>query len=71
MGPEMVPDVLEALRDEHWAVRSSAEKALVALGPEAVPALTQALSHEEEQVRLRIDAALTSIRSSSSEAATP
>lgn len=54
IGSPAVPALVEALRDEHKDVRSSAAYALGRIGPDAkaaVPALVEALKDEDEGVR--------------------
>ncbi|MEW6567649.1 MAG: HEAT repeat domain-containing protein [Chloroflexota bacterium] len=64
MGPEVLPLLVEALKDEYWRVRAGAASAIASIGPaakDAVPALIEALGDEHHWVREAAASALGSI----------
>lgn len=61
---DVVPTIIEALKDQEWIIRSLAAHALGKIGPaakDAVPALTEALKDEDANVRDMAQMALKKI----------
>jgi HEAT repeat protein len=74
MGKEVVPYLIDLLKDDTWEMRRGSAWMLGKLGPEArdaIPALTEALKDENEVVRQKAAEALKKIEGEEAESGTP